>query len=247
MLEALVAFRLITPPAIWGKLPGHADFVRSGMHHGESESWQSWLALHRATMASVPMAGALAASFVLPPGTLSFAMHRFVVGAIMPSCDRVGRRHALLVYQSAHPRWVELHFAQQVAHSKDWLFWLARAVAHHATSERVVGVQALDDTVQALWKLHAPSWRELVASGPESSDRVLRRSALSQALVARAAGPARIDQSGAQPRGVRYLPWADWPQRLFKTRPENAFWQQDENGCFVNAANSVSGLWRAQP
>ena len=37
MLQRLIASRLITPPAIWGKLCGHADFVRSGMRHGESE------------------------------------------------------------------------------------------------------------------------------------------------------------------------------------------------------------------
>lgn len=242
MLQALIASRLITPPAIWGKLPGHADFVRSGMRHGESEGWRPWLAQH-AGMASAPTMGGPPVAFVLPPGTLPFAPHRFVVGVITPSGDRVGRRHALLVYQLAHRRWVEAHFTQQAAHSSDWLFWLARAVERHTGPTRTTEVHALERAVQALWELHAPGWRALASRGQESSHRVARRNALSNAALVQLAGPARSDDPGMCLQGVRYLPWADWPQRLFKVRARSAFWQQDAAGGFVNAASRFSGLW----
>lgn len=245
MFQALIASRLITPPAIWGKLPGHADFVRSGMRHGESEGWQPWLAEHGG-MASTPMmTDAPPAALVLPPGTLAFAPDRFVVGVITPSGDRVGRRHALLVYQLAHRRWVERHFAQHAMQSNDWLFWLARAVERHTGLARATEVNALERTVQALWKLHAPGWRTLVSRGQESSERVARRGALSEAALSQLAGPARPEDPGMRLQGVRYLPWADWPQRLFKARAENAFWQQDAAGGFVNASNRLAGLWES--
>lgn len=242
MLQALVASCLITPPAIWGKLPGHADFVRSGMRHGESEGWRPWLAQHGG-MASAPKTQGPPAAFVLPPGTLPFAPHRFVVGVITPSGDRVGRHHALLVYQLAHRRWVEGNFAQNAAPSSDWLFWLARAVERHTGPTRSVQVNALERTVQALWKLHAPGWRALTSHGQESSHRIGQRSALSDATLAQLAGPARSDDPGMRLQGVCYLPWADWPQRLFTARAENAFWQQDAVGGFVNASNRLSSLW----
>ena len=132
MLQRLIAARVISSPAIWGKLPGHADFVRSGVRHGESDAWRPWLAEHCETATTdVDPLVVPPASFVLPPATLACSPRHFVVGVIAPSVDRVGRRHPLLVYQMARPRWVERHFRSNAGQPLDWFFWLARVVGHH--------------------------------------------------------------------------------------------------------------------
>ena len=242
MRQALIASRLITPPAIWGKLPAYADFVRSGMRPGESEGWQPWLA-QQGDGSGGPDATVLPAAFVLAPGTLAFAPRRFVVGVIAPSCDKVGRRHALLVYQSAHPRWVERHFANDADWRGGWLFCLARAVDRHTGATRVTDVTALQRTVQALWRLHAPTWRDVWRPRSPSPEHLARRDARAANLLAQLAVPAHLDDLATRLSGVRFLPWADWPQRLFKPRPDSAFWQQDASGGFVHAASRLSGLW----
>lgn len=249
MLDALIHTRLITPPAIWGKLPGHADFVRSEMRLGETDGWLPWLA-RNGGMVRRPVVAPPPAAFVLPPGTLSFAPHRFTLGVITPSCDSVGRHHALIVYQLAHPRWVLWHFARQTQRPRDWLFWLARAVDRHTGPVRAASeVQALACTVRALWQLHAPDWRVLRASGrvaPESTDDTGRRCVLAEVALTEQAGPTYPEDAAARLRGVHCLPWADWPQRLFKARAQSAFWQQDAEGGFVNASSRFLDLWEPQ-
>lgn len=242
MRQALIASRLITPPAIWGKLPAYADFVRSGMRPGESEGWQPWLA-QQGDRSGASDAAVLPAAFVLAPGTLAFAPRRFVVGVIAPSCDKVGRRHALLVYQSAHPRWVERHFEHDAAWPGDWLFWLARGVERHAGATRVADMAALERTVQALWRLHAPNWRDVWRPRPLAPANIMQRHTRANQVLTQLAGPAHPADPALRLNGVRFLPWADWPQRLFKPRPDSAFWQQDASGGFVNAASRLSGLW----
>lgn len=243
MFQKFIAARLITPPAIWGKLPAHADFVRSGMRHGESQGWQPWLARQAA---QVGQGGALPAAFVLPPGELAFAPHCFVLGVITPSMDKTGRQHPLLVYQLARPRWVERYFEAQAVQSgaDDWLFWLARAVARHMHAG--TDVQGLERTVQTLWRLYAPGWSALWrrgAQGFEEPERAARRREQAPVLLHQMGGAASPQDPALQLRGVRYLPWVDWPQRLFKARPESAFWQQDATGGFVNATQALPALW----
>lgn len=254
MLRALIASSLITPPAIWGKLPGHADFVRSGMRHGESEGWRPWLAHVCAAQGSAPpQQPAIPVAFVLPPGALAFAPRRFVLGAITPSADRVGRQHPLLVYHLAHPRWVEDHFASHPQEPRDWLFWLARALARHAGPQGAQDVQRLGRTVQGLWRLHAPGWPDLRrrwrlepggdphphGGQPSLPDRV-------QSILDELAGHAPDTDPARLLHGVRHLPWADWPERLHHRQPESAFWQQDAAGGFVNAAERLQPLWSGE-
>lgn len=238
----------ITPPAIWGKLPNHADFVRSGMRHGELEAWASWLdgqAPNAGADASAK-AVALPAAFVLPPGTLAFARRRFVLGVIAPSIDRVGRHHPLLVYQQAHPRWVLKHFEVQLRQPCDWQFWLARAVARHTRAEGPADLAAIESTVKALWRdqRHAPAAARTPACGEFEAVVRVRRT---QGLLDQWAGAAPQDELGGQLHGVRYLPWADWPQRLSGACVESAFWQQDAHGRFVGAANRLQKLWGEVP
>lgn len=245
MLQRLIANSLVSPPAIWGKLRGHADFVRSGVRHGEIEGWQPWLARH-ADMTALDLDCALPAAFVLPPGTLAFAPTHFVLGVVTPSADRAGRRHALLVYQRAHPAWVRGNFEAQVRQSRDWQFWLALAVARHTGERGVAELRALERSVQVLWRFHAPGWRELGARRPR---RELTESDCLRALALldRTAGPASPDDLAQCLSGARDLPWADWPARLHHDEADCAFWLRDAYGGFVHAANRLTDLWSIEP
>ncbi|MDM0112100.1 type VI secretion system-associated protein TagF [Variovorax sp. J22R133] len=247
MLRKIIESNLVTPPAIWGKLPAHSDFVRHGMRHGESEGWQPWLAqLGRAAANDEEgdSPAVLPSAFVLPPGTLSFASKRFVVGVITPSSDGVGRRHPLLVYHLAHPRWVQRHFESHVRQPRDWLFWLARAIARHTNEVNISDMPSLRRTVNELWSLHAPAWTELWAGhkveGRPASPPIADNSG---ALVDRWAGPASAADLAGRLHGVRHLPWADWPECLHRPHRHGVFWQQDAQGRFVNAANRLQRLW----
>jgi len=242
MLQRLVASRLITPPAIWGKLAGHADFVRSHVRHGESDGWQAWLA-QQGRPGGIGPEASLPASFVLPPGTLGFARSRFVVGVIVPSTDKVGRSHALLVYQLAHLRWLRQHFGRRGPRAHDWFFWLARVVARHASLGVDADIESLERSVYRVWQLHAPGLAQLLgrpASAAESDQRRLQRM---QRVLDDLSGPAPAGDPAAQLQGVRHFPWADWPGCLYGPRGEGAFWQQDAQGGYVNAAARLPALW----
>ncbi|MGJ7615118.1 MULTISPECIES: type VI secretion system-associated protein TagF [unclassified Variovorax] len=238
----------ITPPAIWGKLPDHADFVRSGMRHGELEAWASWLDGQAPNAGADASAKAVAvpAAFLLPPGTLAFARRRFVLGVIAPSIDRVGRHHPLVVYQQAHPRWVLNHFEVQLRQPCNWQFWLARAVARHTRVEGPADLAAMECTLKALWRdqKHASTAAGSAACDEAEAAVRMRRT---HGLLDRWAGDAPPHDMGGQLHGVRYLPWADWPQRLSGACVESAFWQQDAQGRFVGAANRLQKLWGGVP
>jgi type VI secretion system protein ImpM len=247
MLQKLIASRLITPPAIWGKLPGHSDFVRSAMRHGESEGWQDWLTQQdclrdRHEVGHGPAAPPVA--FVLPPHSLPFAPRRFVVGVISPSIDAVGRHYPVMIYQLAHSRWVQRHFEGHAQQPRDWLFWLARALARHVGEQGMTHVLPLRRTVHALWSLHEPAgWNALGGSPLPSESRTRVARAGVEQLLDRVAGPAPAADVAAHLRGVRFMPWADWPQCLANARVQSAFWQQDAQGGFVNATNRLQTLW----
>ncbi|MEJ8810704.1 type VI secretion system-associated protein TagF [Variovorax ureilyticus] len=244
MLQALISHRLISPPAIWGKLSGHADFVRSGVRHGEGEGWQSWLAAH-AALDAVKGAALLPAALVLPPGSLAFAPGYFVLGVVVPSADRTGRRHALLVYQRAHARWVRRHFEAQADHPRDWLFWLARAVGRHGAAGATGELQVLERTVHALWQLHRPALSRLGRAAP-AAETAGTKDARSQVLLDRLAGLATVDDAAGDLSGVRHLPWAGWPARLHGAHAQSVFWQQDAAGGFVNAGTRLADIWRTE-
>lgn len=232
----------VSPPAIWGKLPHHADFVRSGVRHGELEAWASWLdgldgPRHGAQADAATKALALPVAFVLPPGVLAFAPRRFVLGVIAPSFDRVGRRHPLVVYQRAHPRWVQRHFEAQLRQPCDWQFWLARAMARHVHPEGPAHLAAMKSTVKAVWRAQA------ALSNTARRDGDIAPQAQQAGWLDRWAGPVRGDDPGARLHGVRYLPWADWPQCLQGTHADSAFWQQDAQGRFVGASHRLQSLW----
>lgn len=244
VLQRLLASSSITPPAIWGKLPAHADFVGSGLSTRHRAAWGAWLAAQGDTVLvpdGTDAAVALPTAFVLPPGALPFAPRRFVVGAVAASSDRHGRPHPLLIYHEAHPRWVARHFARQAREPNDWFFWLARTITRHSSLSDAADIRTLERMVMALWRLHAPTWLE-VASGGRHGVAAPAPTRV-QALLDRIAGPVRDDDPGRHFWGVRYLPWTDWPQRLRRHPGESAFWQQDARGRYVNASDRLDTLW----
>jgi len=238
MLARLISSWRISPPAIWGKLPAQADFVRSGVRQGEAEAWTQWLAQQgvNADIGMTARAVSVPAAFALPPGTLWFARQRFVIGVISPSVDKAGRSHPLVIYRQEPPRRAMRYFEAQLRQPLDWQFWLARAVARHARTNRG-DIPALESTVRALW----------AESCTLEKDFSVQRVRWMQALLDQRTGPARDNDPAATLHGVRHLPWADWPHRLQGARAESAFWQQDANGRFIGAANTLQKLWSVSP
>lgn len=261
MMKRVIAAHLVTQPAIWGKLPAHADFVSSGVRVGERDGWEAWLAAqpHRTPERRAPASAALPAAFVLPPGALPFAPRRFVVGVIARSFDRTGRPHALLVYQLAHRRWLIRHFEKHAAYPHDWFFWLARAVARHAGLFEAADIRALERATSELWRLHSPNATQLLPPICRAEADPVALVSRSRALLDRLMGASAQDDLARRLAGVRFLPWPDWPDRLCEARRaatfqlpgarrfEGAFWQQDDAGGFVNAAVRLEALWNGSP
>lgn len=234
----------ITPPAMWGRWPGHAELVHSGVRGGEGEAWASWL-VKQAPNASAglsPKAAAVPVAFVLPPGTLAFAPRRFVLGVIARSADTAGHQQPLVIYQQADARWVKKHFEAQWRQPCDWQFWLTRAVARHMLVEKPTTLADMTCTLKALWRGQK---RASIArpTAAWTDVETVASTRLTHALLDRWAGRASEDDPAARLQGVRHLPWADWPQRLSGTCIERAFWQQDGQGRFVGAANRLEDLW----
>lgn len=245
MLQSFWTSQRIASPAIWGRLPAHADFVRSGVRHGESDGWAHWIAAQGLSAVDASdRRSEVPAAFVLPPGTLAFAPRHFVIGVIAPSGDRAGRRHPLLVYQRVPREWLQAQLATTDSGVPSWLFWLARAVARHAAWNAVGGLPVLAQAVQALWALHAPRpsrpWRRGADADGASP---AARDAQSDALLCELIGPDAPDDPAVLLPGVPRLHWADWPNRLFRERAKSAFWQQNVQGRFTNAATGPAAIW----
>lgn len=146
-------------PAVWGKLPTHADFIQHGVKSGEVQAWQHWLLSQARQVATlkptvVPrlragerwmgldpspprksLAQTVPVCFVLPPGSMPFARDH-ILGVIANSHDRLGREHPIIVYHSANRRWLEQHLAGAEQHAgtpavRFWLFALTRLLVRY--------------------------------------------------------------------------------------------------------------------
>jgi len=119
----------VSPPALWGKLPSHADFVTHGVKAGEVAALQHWLVNQVSSLPAAsrrpaeqwmalkperykPSPYSIPVAFVVPPGVLPFSGQQHVLGVVANSCDKLGRQHPLIVYQRANARWLRQHFAR---------------------------------------------------------------------------------------------------------------------------------------
>ncbi|ATE59937.1 TagF domain-containing protein [Thauera sinica] len=187
--------------------------------------------------------------FILPPDALPQAPRLPaglpVIGVMARSCDRVGRLHPLVVWQSVQPRWLVDHRQTQ-----EWLFWLSSYLVCHtlpySTPEAFNPVPFLD-LLDALWHTASPGPAARLGLAPKPlPDGELTR------LIAEAK-PAGLFRAKRNPAddlaGVRHLPWADWP--LAAIRPMGFgqrrayFWQHAANGEYVGLAAPQVG-WRGE-
>ncbi|WP_211443031.1 TagF domain-containing protein [Collimonas humicola] len=188
--------------------------------------------------------------FVLPPGSFPFAAKEHVIGVWMASSDKIGRIYPLVMMQTASPRWIKQYFKDYSLQPCDWLFAAARAMAHAVYAEETEldrpehqqnsqkqpdRLTALVAQLEQLWALYQPGWRGLFGNFKKAPE---------QENIQRFIPSPHREDPIHRLHGVRYLPWADWPQRLtgggeLDAEQRAAFWQQDLQGRFVGAAERM--------
>ena len=239
---------MISEPSIWGKLPAFGDFIRHRATVEDTTAWQTWLEgvgspalaeaypLSRrcgepswlqltpnpspdiATPVSTPW------SFDFAPEVVPMGPESYLIGALVDSTDKVGRRHPLIAYQKVGRRWLEQHLDD----ARGWLFWLARLVAHHVANPSPL--ISFTQQVDQLWELHRPRWQERFGLPSRQPDMRLCRAIL------QASGGT---DAAVNLVGVGGLPWHDWPQCVWEGRVRMSFWRQDLTGRFVDATRRV--------
>jgi len=265
---------LAQSPHIWGKLPSHGDYLCYRSTPAQALGWKTWLDtvwhlrpiyqslpgvapptakqqppqagwMNLEAPAGLPDLSAVPIAFVLPPGTLSFSPKHYVQGVMIPSEDKIGRACPFIVYQQISRSWLARtwnHADPQGLHAHaghHLLYWWSRVAARIQGTDRDFAqcCQAID----AVWQLHAPGWRQLAGAASAS---------LAQDQLQGALGPYRVRKDTDTAwglKGVKQLPWRDWPQRaLTSSVPQAAFWQQDMRGAYVNAGESLIELWGVQ-
>lgn len=201
----------------------------------------------------LPDLGSVPVNFVMQPGVMPFSGRHYVQGVVMASQDQVGRAFPLIVFQQVSPAWMRRTWGAQKpgnivgstlpvagGGSKDQLFWISRLMARTHASDK--GWADFAMAVEALDALHSPDWRSLFGAAAVPPDR----KALNTLLQAYCDSDIRDAAYGL--RGVQQLPWTNWPSCILrKENPSNAFWQQDLRGCYINASDSLHGLWGARP
>jgi type VI secretion system protein ImpM len=266
--EYILYRRLASPLGIWGKLPGHGDFLRHNTTSAQAQGWQDWVS-HVWNQRSAPQATQrhrassrrgepgwvslepreqatdlmdIPVAFVMQPGAMSFAPKHCVQGVVVSSCDQVGRACPLIIFQLVTPDWMRRTWGERrIAHApEDMLYWLSRIAARMHVSEQ--SWEQLVHTVNSLWQLYQPTWRHLTGAPPPMPSSLQLDNVLRQFCANGKADAAR----GL--KGVKRMPWANWPTPIVRiTRLKHAFWQQDMHGGYVNASENLSTLWGMYP
>jgi type VI secretion system protein ImpM len=285
---------LMSSPSVWGKFPTSSDFISFGIKSDHALSWTNWLSSHAPPVIQpktkqsssralhtfpwtnldtkfngIP-SNEQAVCFMLQPNELFFARNKYVIGVILHSVDKTGRKHPFIVYSLANRRWLKLYWERDHHNAKDWQFWLCQLIqcAFEKSLDLIdadLDVDALSkannqlqsqllQSIQQLWHLHSPGWSQFLyfsVKRPSSQqcqdiiDAFLQMSKISSSL-----SPAQIDSSMDKQtqtplnllKGVQRMPWADWPYRMWRARSTNAFWQQDAQGRYIGASERLSHL-----
>lgn len=223
-------------PSIWGKWPSHGDYIRHNVSHEQAEFWLQWTAEHwhqRRVSPNLPIA------FILPPRSTPITGKVFVQGVMAASQDKVGRACPIVIFQEVTPRdmariWpLEAH-ALSDQHGKHLLFWWGRMVAHAKASG---DFSKLIERVELTWQRDEPSFLEILGIAPQECGAVNWDQLVSELC----------DEAGddaAKVKGVRRLPWIDWPARMLRQfNPRPAYWMQDSRGGYVCASDDILKLW----
>ncbi len=224
-------------PCVWGKWPTHGDFVRHNATHAQAEFWLKWTDEYwyrRPQTPDIPVA------FVFPPGTTEFPSRNFVHGVIAPSQDKVGRLCPLIVFQEVTPREMARMWPLEVDRSIDgggrhMLYWWSRFVA---AANGSTDLSKLISDIEMVWHIYAPTFLEMLGGSLGLIDIGTLEKALANWQSASQSDDAK------KLKGVRRLPWSDWPSRLLrKSGAIPAYWMQDVHGGYVCASDGVLKMW----
>lgn len=262
---------LVTPPAVWGKLPSHADYVRHRVGFQEDALWQNWLLrevgerafeTHGKTRhtprtqepwlrldAAPPRPGPdqVPIAFALPAKTLHQRIGTHVIGVLARSEDSRGRPHPLIIYQFCSPRWLRRCFTppapQEQATPPGWLYWLSRLMVRYI-HPHAQAAMPVHQAVDELWSEFAPRWLYGLRPHHGTPD-----AARIQDWLQRASLPKPPEHDAMQMlHGVQHLPWLDWPERVWQNTPGQreplkSYWQHDAVGGYVGASSRLPELW----
>lgn len=256
---------LAAPLSIWGKLPSHGDFLKHRTSAAQAQDWQDWVSRVWSQRVAVPTQkpprgvapgdsgwisleprrGAadlseVPVAFVMQPGALSFSPKHCVQGVMVASEDQVGRPCPLIIFQQVAPAWLRRAWLVKPANGPhDMLYWLARIAARAHAADR--SWDDLSAAVDAVWKAHAPHWRNLLGA-PLPSPTSMQL----DAVVRRYCEHDSCDAAQGL-HGVRRMPWVHWPSQILRgDNPCAAFWQQDIRGGYLTASESLPTLWGAR-
>lgn len=235
---------LVSPPAMWGKIPHQTDFVRHRVGFKEDAQWQAWLLRELGERAFSPQrparrtgqprspwisldkppqkpgAGLIPIAFAFPSGALHHGIATQVIGVIARSEDRLGHVHPLIVYQFCSTRWLRQCFERPVSADletpRGWLYWLSRLTVLY-NQRGTEPTLSFHQAVDELWRGFAPRWQQslgFVRKGPDPM-------ALTQWL--QTAGLPKPPEQDAMHmlHGVKHLPWKDWPERIWQGHPKD--------------------------
>lgn len=268
-MSGLLTRRWVSAPALWGKLPTHADYVRHRVASREDHHWQQWLQAELGDLAfnpapknakfqkrngipwasldyenAKPSAAQVPIAFVLAPEIWQPEADSYVIGAIARSQDKLGRQHPLIVYQFCSTRWLRQCFASP-SESLDlgWLYWLCRVLDRFNKPQTHDSQPhaSLPDAVDALWKHFEPTWLQATGIAKPAVNQRAISQWFASSDVPRPAEPDLMQSLS----GVRHLPWPDWPGRLWQTEVPHLrlFWQYDAAGGYVGASGKLPELW----
>jgi len=251
---------LATAPAVWGKLPDHGDFVHHRASLPERQAWHAWVQawwphglpartrrkpasaqpgwMHLTPQRDTQAHRRLPVAFVLPPGAMPFAPRHCVQGVMLDSQDKVGRCCPLVIYQQVSPTWVQRSWSEGSAMGgQDQLYWWARMALRVVNADMPWATWR--DLLDPVWAAHAPGVSQLLGAPPGRA---------TASHMEQLVGPVDDSDPAASFFGVSQLPWADWPQRILRSKaPASAFWTQDVHGRYVHASHSLLDLWSRQP
>ena len=238
--RGLTHFCAAREPSLWGKWPTHGDYVRHNVSHEQAEFWIQWTADYwhqRPRSLNIPIA------FIFPPRATSFAGNYFVRGVITASEDKVGRSCPLVIFQEVTHREISRMWSLPTEstaheHGRHLLYWWARLVARAVTPAELFRVM---EFVDLIWHRHEPNLLEIFGKSTKASDLTDL-----ELLLNDFASPVARDDA-ARLKGVRHLPWADWPSRVLRqSGAVSTYWMQDIHGGYISASDEILKLWEVR-
>jgi type VI secretion system protein ImpM len=265
LTRPLVALQLASPPSFWGKLPAHSDYIHQNSHPIERQALHQWIQdqwRHRpdAPACALPEEGwqvtqkprrtdwsDVPVGFLIPSAMVPFSTRSHMQGVIMASYDKLGRAYPIVMYQHVTTSWVERNYQLDLDQlpsqqgTRNWLFWASRVMSQQVKQQQ--SIDALQEQVQHLWELYAPGWQQCMGQ----TLRQPTERAVHAVVRADPAYDPTYDPT-THLNGVSHLPWSDWPTRLTqKKQAQAAFWTQDSQGRYLQAASSLLQLWGVKP